>query len=761
MQMRQHLLWTISALISGFSSQAIAADGLTGAQIYMRQCASCHGKDGEGAKDYPLALEGDRSVEQLTKYIDKRMPEEAPGKCVGEDARKVAVYIHDAFYSQAARDRKQAPRVQLARLTVDQHRNAVADLIGSFRSESTLDDRHGLRGGYYPSRRIGGRSRATLDRVDAVIDFDFKMGSPDPKINAEEFAIQWRGAVFAPETGEYEFSIRSGNGARLWVNDSQRPLIDAWVRSGVVNDEKGTIHLLGGRHYPIRLEFFKSKQAKEQAASISLRWKPPHGQVEIIPSKYLSPARVAETFILQTPFPPDDRSLGWERGTTISKAWDQSTTNAAFDTADYVDAHLDELAGTERSASDRTARLKEFCRRFVERAIRRPLSDAEKRFFVDAHFDGGADVKMAVKRVVLLALKSPRFLYIDPADTPHAIASRLSFALWDAPPDKELLAAAASGELATREQIARQAERMLGHPAARLKLKGFFRYWLDIEHAVDLAKDPARYPDFSPEMIADLRTSLDLFLDEVVWGEGSDFRQLFLRDKVHLNDRLARYYGAKLSDGSPFQEVQLDPGKRAGVVTHPYMLTRFAYTASSSPIHRGVFLSRGVLGVALRPPPEAFTPLPEDLHPDLTTRQRVALQTKPASCQSCHTMINSLGFTLEQFDAVGRFREKERGKPVDSTGEYTTRSGKSVKFAGPVELARFLAGSEEVHAAFAQQVFQHVAKQPVRAYGSDTLDHLRTTFAASDFNIRKLVTEAAVISAIGPRKKPPGSDKGG
>ena len=117
-------------------------------------------------------------------------------------------------------------------------------------------------------------------------------------------------------------------------------------------------------------------------------------------------------------------------------------------------------------------------------------------------------------------------------------------------------------------------------------------------------------------------------------------------------------------------------------MTHPYLMASFAYTANSSPIHRGVFIARSVLGRVLRPPPEAVAPLAPDLHPDLTTRQRVTLQTKPESCQSCHGMINPLGFTLEHFDAVGRYRKDEKGRPIDATGSYETRTGEMVKFEG-------------------------------------------------------------------------------
>jgi hypothetical protein len=177
-------------------------------------------------------------------------------------------------------------------------------------------------------------------------------------------------------------------------------------------------------------------------------------------------------------------------------------------------------------------------------------------------------------------------------------------------------------------------------------------------------------------------------------------------------------------------------------------MASFAYTASSSPIHRGVFVARSVLGRVLRPPPEAVAPLAPDLHPDLSTRQRVTLQTKAESCQSCHGMINPLGFTLEHFDAVGRYRKDERGRPIDAAGSYETRTGEIVKFAGARELAAFLTGSEETHTAIVQQLFHHLVKQSVRAYRAETLPDLRRFFIANNFNLRKLMVEIMASTAL-------------
>jgi cytochrome c553 len=764
------LLWLLlPAALALLLPRPAAADGpRTGEQIYRQQCSTCHGAMGEGTdENYPHPLHGNRTAAQLARLIARTMPKDAPKKCPADDAEKVAAYVYDTFYSLAAREHNRPPRIELSRLTVRQYRNAVADLVGSFRGPSRWDDQRGLRGEYFKARRFQNGDRV-LDRLDPVVRFDFGTSSPEEgKLDASQFSIRWQGSILAPDTGEYDFIVRTEHAARLWINDQKRPLIDAWVKSGNDTEHRASIFLLGGRAYPLKLEFSKAKQGVDDSktnkpppavkASISLEWKPPRQAVEVIPARDLAPNSGPEVFALQTAFPPDDRSTGWERGTSVSRAWDQAETDAALEVADYVAAHLQELSGVRDGAADRDQRLRDFCRRFADLAFRRPLNDEQKQLFVDRQFAPGRDPETAVKRVVLLVLKSPRFLYreIDGGRDPYDVACRLSFGLWDSLPDGELLQAAASGQLATRAQVARQAKRLLADLRARSKLREFLLQWLKVDQPPDLAKDPRQFPGFDQAFVSDLRTSLDLFLEDTAWGPSSDFRQLLLAESLYVNGRLAHYYGADLPADAPFQKVSMVPGERAGVLTHPYLLATFAYTSTTSPIHRGVFLARNVLALSLRPPPEAFTPLPPSLHPDLTTRERVALQTKPQSCQSCHGVINPLGFTLEHYDAIGRFRDQEDGRPINATGSYLTRSGEVVKFAGVRDLATFLAGSDEVHDAFVEQLFHNLVKQPIRAFGPHTQAELRQSFVAHDYSIRGLMVDIMAASALAPRDAKP------
>lgn len=743
----------------------------TGELLYKTQCASCHGEAGEGTKKHKRQLVGDKSLSQLADVIRETMPEDDPGSLSEKQAAAIAGYIHDAFYSRIARERNRPARVDLARLTVRQYRAAVADVIGSFREPAKWGDIRGLNGEYNggrPARRNRGGGpeapRQNAKRVDATVNFDFGTGPPAPGIaEGHNFSIRWTGSVLAPETGEFEFLVRTEHAVQLFVNDMRKPLIDALVKSGNEIEYKANLNLVGGRAYPLRLEFTKSKQGvddskdqKEQPpsmqASIALMWKRPHREAEVIPAWYLSPGSAPEAFVCATAFPPDDRSYGWERGTFVSKAWDQSTTEAAMEVLSYVFTHINELANTSDGATDRADKLREFCRKFASRAFRRTLTDDLSKTFIDTQFAAAPDADTAAKRALLLVLKSPRLLYRDVDDVrdQYDVAAELSFGLWNSLPDRELLDAAAAGKLATREQVTQQAERMLGDPRARTKLREFLLTWLKADAIGEMAKDAEKFPDFDSGIVADLRTSLEMFLDDVVWSEGSDFRKLVLADEVFANDRLAVFYGLDLpadSDGD-FAKVKVRGDWAAGVLTHPYLMASFADSRESSPIHRGVFLARGLLGQALRPPPEAVAPLAAELHPSLSTRERVTMQTKPAACSTCHGIINPLGFALEHFDAVGRYREQDRGKPVDSTGSYQTRDGNTVTLDGSRALGQFLAGCDETHSSFVEQLFHHLVQQPVRAYGPTRHDELQAAFSANSYNIRKLAVEMMVDAAL-------------
>ena len=760
----------------------------SGDRVYREDCARCHGPQGEGvAGQYDETLYGEQSVTSLARYIHRTMPDDRKEKTSEADARAVAEFIHGAFYSPQARARNTPARIEFSRLTQRRYRESVADLLSGFTQTRQTERSGGLQAEYFQSKGMNKKDKSALQRIDPIVRFDFGTNSPTPDITADQFSIAWSGSVLAPESGEYQFRVTTPNGARLYVNtdlaagDSNRrddsdakrevALVDLWVSSGGVERQgSGTLYLLGGRSYPLRLDYFKFK---EKTAAVRLEWKPPHGPWTGIPSSVLSPDASSATPIIGTAFPAEDSSLGYERGHSISKEWWRTITRAGTETSELVAERIPRLASLPADLTNRTElsrRMQDFCAQLAERAFRRPLDTELRHRTVDLWFQPGVALEDSVKRSVLAVMTSPRFLYPESEgrQDSHATAARLALVLWDSLPDETLRKAANRGEVVTPEQIRAQARRMIQNPRAKAKLRGFFDHWLDAEAADDIAKDPKSYPGFDAEMVQDLRTSLNHFVDSVVWSDASDYRQLLLSDEIYLNAPLRRYYGVE-SLGSTqrgagggatnalddaFIPVRFNPEQRAGVLTHPFLLSAHSYYRSSSPIHRGVFLTRKVLGRFLKPPPMAIEFMDDRFDPSLTMREKVTQLTEKPQCMACHATINPLGFSLEQFDAAGRFRLEDTRKPINATSEYQTADGKTLTLRGPRDLARHAAESPDARRGFVRQLFQHTVQQTPDAYGTGSLQKLDLAFEHSGCNVRQLLVEIAVHTATLDPKNP-------
>ena len=731
-----------------------------GEVVYRQDCMSCHGPVGEGVAgkaDEPLV--GEKSIASLAKYIAREMPENDPGTLSMADATASAEYIHKAFYSGEARARNHPPRIELAHLTVRQYRESIADLLASLRNATSTTETGGLAGTYRerperdPKKPDQNRPEVTFkQQVDPVIDFDFGDKAPEKGSFAAQFAINWTGSVHVPDTGEYEFRVTTPNGVRLYVNmpeggSEKNALIDIWVSSAMTRTAAAPIFLLGGRSYPLKLEFFKYK---DKTASLKLEWRPPGGAWTVIPRTNLSPKSSSPVSVISVPLPPDDGSIGYERGASVSREWTEAIAKGALQVSGMIGPHLFALAGTKADAPDRGEKLKAFTLRFAQMAYRRPLTD-EQKADLTAIYAASVVPEVAAKRAFIFTLSNPAFLYpgIGPQDD-YAVASRLALALWDSVPDATLLKAAAAGQLKDAAQVRLQAQRMMKDPRAKSKMRDFLHHWLHVEEGAEIAKDQKEYPGFDQGVVMDLRTSLDLFAESIVWSEASDYRQLLLSDTILMNERLAKFYGQKVEAGGGFQPVKMDADQRGGVLTHPFVLATFSYTKSSSPIHRGVFVTRNILGLMLKPPPMAIAFMDDKFDPSFTMREKVTELTSKPACMSCHVTINPLGFSFERFDAVGRVRSTDNKKPVDPTSDYTTSDGNVIKLTGARDVAVHAAESLSGQTGFVRNLFQEMVKQPPAAYSPELLGQLTQKFRADNFHVRNLAVEVAVVAALRP-----------
>ncbi len=731
-----------------------------GEVVYREDCMRCHGPVGQGVAgkaDEPLV--GEKSVASLAKYIVREMPENDPGTLSLADATASAEYIHKAFYSAEARARNHPPRIELAHLTVRQYRESIADLLGSLRGTTSTTESGGLAGVYRerperdPKKPDQNQPETTFkQQVDPVVDFDFGDKAPEKGVYAAQFKINWSGSVLVPDTGEYEFRVTSPNGVRLYVNppdngNEKNALIDLWVSSGMSRSGQAPVFLLGGRSYPLKVEFFKFK---DKTAGLKLEWRPPGGDWTVIPRTNLSPKFSSYVNVISVPLPPDDGSIGYERGASVSREWTEAVAKGALQVSAMIGPNLYGLAGTKADAADRADKLKAFSLRFAQLAYRRPLT-AEQKADIEKIYAAGLPAEVAAKRAFIFTLSNPYFLYPGiGAQDDYAVASRLALSLWDSVPDAQLLQAAASGQLKAEAQVRKQALRMMKDPRTKAKLRDFLHHWLHVEEGSEIAKDQKEYPGFDQGVVMDLRTSLDLFAEDIVWSEQSDYRQLLLGDTILMNDRLAKFYGQKIVPGAGFQPVKMDADQRAGVLTHPYVLATFSYTKSSSPIHRGVFVTRNILGRMLKPPPMAIAFMDDKFDPSFTMREKVTELTSKPACQSCHVTINPLGFSFERFDAVGRVRATDNKKPVDAVADYTTADGTVIKLTGARDVATHAAESLSGQTGFVRNLFQALVKQPPTAYSPELLGQLTEKFRADKFHVRNLAVEVAVVAALRP-----------
>ena len=737
--------------------QTAHAAGQDGKTIYQDQCADCHGEKGEGVEGaYEQKLRGILTLYELENYISKTMPEGDETACLGEDAGAVAKYIYDQFYSIDAQNRLDPPKYVFSRLTNEQFRNSVADILAtSLNRRESRPRKYGLRGIYYNSRSPR-RNKQVNDRIDEKIDFDFGEGSPE-KVEGKEFAIRWSGSLIAEETGEYEIIVESANSVRLRLNSVGSPLVDANVVSGDRAEYKARTHLLQGRLYNLVIDV---SRFKEKHGFVRISWVRPNGQREVIPPTNYCTDRVGPLPIMKTRLPPDDESYGYARGISISKEWSDAISKAAIEAGQVVVQYFDVFVKPNSDAQKRKQAAIRFCKQFAELAFRKPLSPQLERLYVTNHFETPKlNLRESTKRSIVLILKSPRFLYLDLATNKEdqsnkkdASAYMLARVYWDSVPNKELLDAQRNNSLKDKPSINRLLDRALDDKRARIKLENFFVHYLKLNGLHNLEKDAELFKGFDHALAEDLKRSLRLQVNDLVWNRNGGLKELFSTQTIFANDRVREFYGLEAAEDAPsiggFSESKFPGGN--GVLTHPLIMSGFAYNKSSSPIHRGVFVAKSIIGRRLNPPPDTFPPFDGEIAKTWTTREKVAFQTKPDNCQRCHGLINNLGFAFEEFDAVGKTRAKDNQKPVDTKGQYRTDAGKLIQYSNAAELANFLAESDSVHENFVNELFQFLVKQPLSVYGEEASDRLIKHFRDSKLNIKSLMREIGKVAAFYP-----------
>jgi hypothetical protein len=323
---------------------------------------------------------------------------------------------------------------------------------------------------------------------------------------------------------------------------------------------------------------------------------------------------------------------------------------------------------------DEDACAKKILSTLMRRAYRRTVSEPDVErpmvFYREGRSDG--DFDSGIEKALSAVLVNPEFLFrveLDPktapAGTPYRIsdlelASRLSFFLWSSIPDDELLDAAVRGELHRPEVIERQVRRMLADSRSYNLASNFAGQWLRLRNLASVDPNVRQYPDFDDNLRQALRLETELFVDSVVREDRSAL-DLLKADYTFLNERLAKHYGIPGVYGSRFRRVTLGPdSKRGGLLRHGSVLAVTSYATRTSPVLRGVWVLSNIFG-APPPPPLPNVPALEEssVAASLPMRQRLSAHRNNPVCASCHRTIDPVGFALENFDAVGRWRDQD------------------------------------------------------------------------------------------------------
>ena len=332
---------------------------------------------------------------------------------------------------------------------------------------------------------------------------------------------------------------------------------------------------------------------------------------------------------------------------------------------------------------DEEDRARRILAALMRRAYRRPVTDADFRkpmeLYRAARAEAGFDA--GIEMVLGAVLVNPRFLFRietdPPGVAPHsayripdlALASRLSFFLWSSIPDDELLDLAEREELSKPEALERQVRRMLADPRSRSLVTNFADQWLHLRNLESITPDLRLFPDFDDNLRQAFRQETE-FLFESVLREDRSVLDLLKPDHIDLNERLARHYGIPHIYGSRFRRVPVrDDNPRGGLLRQGSILTVTSYATRTSPVIRGKWVLENILGTPPPPPPANVPALKDNsISTSLSVRERLAEHRKDVACAGCHRLMDPVGFALENFDAVGRWRTVEESRPVDATG---------------------------------------------------------------------------------------------
>ena len=373
----------------------------------------------------------------------------------------------------------------------------------------------------------------------------------------------------------------------------------------------------------------------------------------------------------------------------------------------------------------------------ARRAYRRPVSESDIETLVQFYRIGRSEgnFERGIQEALTRLLVSPQFLFRierDPSGVPSdeiyrisdlELASRLSFFLWSSLPDESLLEVAASGRLRAPGELESQVRRMLADPRASALARNFGGQWLFIRNLQAVDPDASAFPDFDDNLRVAFQRETELFLEHQLRAD-RPLEELLTANYTFANERLARFYGLSGVYGAHFRRVALADSRRAGLLGHGSILTVTSYATRTSPVVRGKFLLDNILGAPPPPPPANVPPLEESAEagrPLASVRERMEAHRQNPACAACHTRMDPLGFALENFDGIGRWRTVDGTAQIDASGVLPD----GTKFTGPDDFRQaLLQHRSEFVRTLTEKLLTYALGRAVQYYDMPAVRHI-------------------------------------
>jgi hypothetical protein len=624
-----------------------------GAALYQDQCQVCHGETGEGGLG-PALRDSKKSQTDLASIIAARMPANNPGQCTGDCASELAEFIHDGLTSHALSCdgvKPTTPR-RLRLLTRREYRATIRDVFGS--DAPALTCVRALDCTYRDTCAAGSCNPTACDAQTFVFD---PQGQQHKSVHVAGDFNKWPQTIaggglaltYSASTGLWvgTFSLGEGQHSYKLVLDEQTWIADPRAPSSAPDG-------FGGQNSQVTLSCAGPQPLGDVAAA----------------------------------FPVETRKAGFPFDTD---------GDAALVTSAHVDAYLD---AAEKIAAFAMTSGQSSVTDVGHRLFRRPLSADEATRY------GALDPQTAITAMLM----SPNFLYRSELGVPDGhgayklapfeIATALSYTFLGTTPDDDLLAAAEKGELDAKG-IEKWARLLLADPRARTQVGEFVAQWTNAKAALTVDKRADLFPDFDDAARTALLAETTSFAAAAVFDNAGTYGELMTATYTVLDPVSAKFYGITGTGQVPYPD-----DRRAGLLAHASLLSATAHSDQTSPVQRGLLVRRNFLCEELPPPPPFGGGLPT-VDPNSTTRERFEMHSASQVCRGCHLYIDGVGFGLEAFDPVGRWRDSENGKPIDASGDVEDLErlgvGTSTKLASEPDLASAIAASDAGPACFVRQ----------------------------------------------------------